>query len=478
MKNENSKQMILSVIGVFSLILLVIGVSFAFFNYAGEGTTANVITAGTITFSYSDATAKGNGINLTNEMPRSDADGMALIGDNNIFNFTILANTKAAAVNYEIVATKLDKSTLAEDKVKIYLTDVTLGKDAPVGKTYVDNKVVKYNTLKETLLDKRIGKTLFDEVILKGIENYKRDFRLRMWLSEDVDMSLPENHNKVFSIKINVYANLGIKNKPIIKLNGNNPTNISVGKTYTELGATAKDWKETSLTPTITGTVNTNTVGEYIITYKVIDSLESETTMTRTVFVRDIPSITLKGSNEINIPLNATYKDEGVIGKDWDNKPLSSTTTGNVDTTKVGTYTLTYTVTDSLGGVNSITRTVNVRNLPTISLYGNNPYEMFQGETYSEAGYIGRDWNNQVLTASISGFINSNVVGTYTLTYTVTDSLGGSSAVNRTVNVKTIILRDALVTNLGANGTVYEPVAGGTKYIRSAKGDTAPHLVN
>ncbi|MEG1900252.1 MAG: hypothetical protein RR161_01720, partial [Bacilli bacterium] len=40
------------------------------------------------------------------------------------------------------------------------------------------------------------------------------------------------------------------------------------------------------------------------------------------------------------------------------------------------------------------------------------------------------------------------------------------------------LLADELVKNLGVNGTVYEPVAGGTKYIRSAKTDTAPHLVN
>ncbi|MEG1596821.1 MAG: hypothetical protein RR359_00940, partial [Bacilli bacterium] len=39
------------------------------------------------------------------------------------------------------------------------------------------------------------------------------------------------------------------------------------------------------------------------------------------------------------------------------------------------------------------------------------------------------------------------------------------------------ILSEAVVANLGVNGTVYEPVVGGTKYIRSAKADTAPNLV-
>ncbi len=52
MENNNSKQVLFSIIGVAVLVVAVVGVSFAFFTYSRTGTTNNVITTGKIVFNF------------------------------------------------------------------------------------------------------------------------------------------------------------------------------------------------------------------------------------------------------------------------------------------------------------------------------------------------------------------------------------------------------------------------------------------
>ena len=88
MKDNNSKQVLLSVLGVAILVVAVVGVSFAAFSYSKTGEKVNTITTGTITMSYTDVT---NGINIQNAMPMSDEQGKTLTGENNVFDFNVSA---------------------------------------------------------------------------------------------------------------------------------------------------------------------------------------------------------------------------------------------------------------------------------------------------------------------------------------------------------------------------------------------------
>lgn len=72
---------------------------------------------------------------------------------------------------------------------------------------------------------------------------------------------------------------------PIITLNGDAVVTLHIGDTYTEAGATATDMVDGSVAVTITGTVATSTMGEYIITYKAVDAAGNEAIKTRTVNV-------------------------------------------------------------------------------------------------------------------------------------------------------------------------------------------------
>ncbi len=72
------------------------------------------------------------------------------------------------------------------------------------------------------------------------------------------------------------------------------------------------------------------------------------------------PIISLVGAPEISILLNDTYTDAGATAIDNVDGTTTVVTTGNVDTTTSGTYTLTYTSTDAAGNAATLTRTVIV----------------------------------------------------------------------------------------------------------------------
>ena len=125
-KNNKKKTLILSIIGLIGLVIVTIGITYAVFTYTKLGTTDNTITSGTLKFLYTENTGVKTGIKLTNALPISDTQGEALDGDNNVFDFSIEAtNTGTEVIPYEISLREKDTSTLAEENVKIYLTDRT-----------------------------------------------------------------------------------------------------------------------------------------------------------------------------------------------------------------------------------------------------------------------------------------------------------------------------------------------------------------
>lgn len=73
---------------------------------------------------------------------------------------------------------------------------------------------------------------------------------------------------------------------PVISIIGDNPLNLNVADTYTELGATATDLIDGNRTVTPSGTVNTAVANTYTITYNASDVAgNAGTPVTRTVVV-------------------------------------------------------------------------------------------------------------------------------------------------------------------------------------------------
>lgn len=85
---------------------------------------------------------------------------------------------------------------------------------------------------------------------------------------------------------------------PVITLLGDHPMNVVQGASFTDPGATASDNVDGDISGaiTVTGdTVDTNTIGAYILSYDVSDAASNAaTTVTRTVNVTATPAATLK----------------------------------------------------------------------------------------------------------------------------------------------------------------------------------------
>ncbi|MEZ0209288.1 MAG: immunoglobulin-like domain-containing protein [Candidatus Paceibacterota bacterium] len=72
---------------------------------------------------------------------------------------------------------------------------------------------------------------------------------------------------------------------PIITLNGSTTIEVLLNTEFVDPGATATDQEDGTLTVSATGTVNTNALGNYTVTYSATDSDEQTATTTRTVRV-------------------------------------------------------------------------------------------------------------------------------------------------------------------------------------------------
>ena len=233
---------------------------------------------------------------------------------------------------------------------------------------------------------------------------------------------------------------------PAITLLGANPQRIEGHTPYIELGATAFDTVDGNLTAAITidsSAVNTNAVGAYPVVYTVKDAHNNTASVTRTVSVEDatVPTITLLGANPQRIEGHTPYVELGATAFDTVDGNLTAAITINtsaVNTNAVGTYTVVYTVRDAHNNTATVTRSVIVVDTtrPTLTLLGANPLRVEAGATFVDPGATAFDTVAGNLTAAIrvTGAVNTRTVGTYPLTYTVSDGFNSATA-TRTVTV-------------------------------------------
>ena len=155
------------------------------------------------------------------------------------------------------------------------------------------------------------------------------------------------------------------------------------------------------------------------------------------------PVISLVGSSTINLTVGETFTDPGAIAEDSIDGDLTSsiTSSGTVDTSTTGTYTIEYSVSNAAGNITSVTRVVvvNLDLPPTITLTGSSNITLLVGDAYIEDGFIASDEVDGDLTSSIitTGTVDTSTVGTYTLVYSVSDTGNNTSSVTRTIAVKT-----------------------------------------
>ena len=214
---DNKKKktgLLLSILGVMSLVLITAGVTYAFFSYAKEGQTTNTISTGTLEFTYTEVDNNSQGILIQDALPMTDAEGKVLGGNTqdhtqlaanrNVFLFTISSTTTSKAnIPYIVTAKKQAGSTIDDSQIKLYLTATQTGTNNTVSgenvntfaylktnKKLANNTTVfgPYNTDNPTspLTASDDEVVLFEGTVpASQTSGYTNSFVLRMWLNGD-----------------------------------------------------------------------------------------------------------------------------------------------------------------------------------------------------------------------------------------------------------------------------------------------------
>ena len=145
------------------------------------------------------------------------------------------------------------------------------------------------------------------------------------------------------------------------------------------------------------------------------------------------PAITLSGQTNMTIQVGSTYTEPGYAATDDIDGDLTANVivTGMVDTSTIGVYTLHYDVSDTSGNAAATqARTVRVVDdtPPVITLAGQTNMTISVGATYTDPGYTATDNYDGDITGSVtvSGTVDVNTTGTYTIHYDVSDSSGNA----------------------------------------------------
>jgi uncharacterized repeat protein (TIGR01451 family) len=190
---------------------------------------------------------------------------------------------------------------------------------------------------------------------------------------------------------------------------------------------------------TTSGAVDANTPGTYEVIYSAVDNggNDSETRIRVTVVDTTAPVITLNGNNPLTVECHTAFTDPGASAADGCEGPVAVSASGSVNPNVVGTYTITYTATDSGGRTTTATRTVNVvdTTAPTVTLSGPASVTVECHTSYTDAGASASDSCDSTTPVTSTSNVNVNVPGTYQVTYSAKDDSNNTGTATRTVTV-------------------------------------------
>jgi hypothetical protein len=212
-----------------------------------------------------------------------------------------------------------------------------------------------------------------------------------------------------------------------------------------------------------TSLVNMKKTGIYPVTYTVSDASANKAVVYRWIWVVDTQAPTLKliGSPTVNHEVNVPYTDSGVVYSDnYDTQAelfSNLIVVNNVNITKPGIYSVTYSLTDNSGnGPVQVVRSVNISDNtnPVITLIGDSSITLEANTMLVDPGVKVSDNYDENLTVVKTGTFYpkfpsgfANDLGTFTIIYTVTDSAGNTASVTR--NIKVIDDIAPVITLLG-----------------------------
>lgn len=228
----------------------------------------------------------------------------------------------------------------------------------------------------------------------------------------------------------------------VITVNGDTETKIEYKDTYKDKGATAI--YRSTLLPLLKedvkvniekNSVNTELLGTYTVIYKAeYKNVKNEASRTVKVVDTTPPQLTLVENPDSYTPYNHEYEEEGYQAIDLHDGDLSDQVKREVKEDEV-----IYTVRDSSGNKAKKKRKIRYddRKGPEISFPDGTDVILYKGTTFTDSYTATDDCDGDVTSQVIvEGDVDVNTCGTYIRTYTVSDSHGNTTAVNRNVTIR------------------------------------------
>lgn len=242
---------------------------------------------------------------------------------------------------------------------------------------------------------------------------------------------------------------------PTIELKNNSVITINYNSKYEESGYIVKYRnKKINKKVKISGIVNSKKLGVYNISYSIKSGFFTKKVI-RKVKVRDIekPIINLENNNKvIYVCPNTTYE----IGKYTVSDNYDKNLLDRLKITKTDDQ-ITYAVTDSSGNYDIVKQKIVYadRTSPEITLNSSEILFTYMGEEFKDPGFSAKDNCDGNITDNVKtlGVVDTSKLGTYELSYEVSDKEGNKDTKTRKVNV----------IKRGQNGTIYLTFDDGPK---------------
>ena len=156
-----------------------------------------------------------------------------------------------------------------------------------------------------------------------------------------------------------------------------------------------------------------------------------------TIEITVAPDATVEYGEQYEVPTATAVIRDKIFLKSG--KPVVVEKTGDVDMTKLGSYTVTYTAKKFAWNA-AATHTVTVvdTQIPSLVLDGSDKMTVYKGKKFEEPGFTATDnYDGDITsTVTVSGEVDTSKTGEYTLTYSVSDTSGNKAELTRKVTVK------------------------------------------
>lgn len=183
--------------------------------------------------------------------------------------------------------------------------------------------------------------------------------------SDELGEYLVEYHLKYNGVDKKVKRTVVVKDArpPELELQGANPDYVCNGQKYNEAGFMAFDNYDGDVSERVT-----KQESDSEIIYSVVDSSGNETIASRALepHTNNYPELMLAGSNPVNLVIGTNYSEPGVNAIDICDGDITSNVSveSKVDNSKLGTYKIVYSVTNSNNNTTTIERTVIIKPKP------------------------------------------------------------------------------------------------------------------